>query len=204
MALDDWPGVIALSGNDRAVAATWPIVYAIAMAGRAQEAQMRAAASPPDCDNCVMARGVAAAAAGDWIAANRWFAEVTRRAPTPFAPTEWGRALLAKGDLEGAISRLGEAHRRGPRYADPLELWGEALMKKGDFASAAAKFAEADKFAPRWGRNHMLWGEALMLEGRYRQARGQYEAANGMDLSRADRAALDVLLARTAKGSLHG
>jgi hypothetical protein len=48
------------------------------------------------------------------------------------------------------------------------------------------------------------WGEALMLSGRYAEARAQYEAANGMDLSRADRAALNVLLARTAGGPLHG
>ncbi len=49
-----------------------------------------------------------------------------------------------------------------------------------------------------------MWGEALMLQGRYREARAQYEAAGGMDLSQPDRAALNVLLARTASGPLHG
>ncbi len=77
-------------------------------------------------------------------------------------------------------------------------------MAKGDPAGAVAKFAEADKGAPSWGRNHLRWGEALMLAGRYREARSQYEVANGLDLSKADRAALDVLLARTASGPLHG
>jgi len=43
-----------------------------------------------------------------------------------------------------------------------------------------------------------------MLQGRYREARTQYEAANGMDLSRPDRAALDVLLSRTARRVPHG
>jgi hypothetical protein len=43
-----------------------------------------------------------------------------------------------------------------------------------------------------------------MLTGRYAEARARYEAANGMDLSRPDRAALNVLLARTATGPLHG
>ncbi len=85
-----------------------------------------------------------------------------------------------------------------------METWGDALMAKGDHAGATGKFAEADKDAPRWGRNHMRWGEALMLQGRYREARAQYEAAAGMDLSTPDRAALNLLLARTAKGSLHG
>jgi hypothetical protein len=43
-----------------------------------------------------------------------------------------------------------------------------------------------------------------MLSGRYREARAQFEIANGLDLSRADRAALNVLLARTSTGALHG
>jgi hypothetical protein len=77
-------------------------------------------------------------------------------------------------------------------------------MLKGDLAGAVAKFAEADKHAPRWGRNHLRWGEALMLQGRYREARAQFETANGLDLSTPDRAALNVLLARTASGPLHG
>ncbi len=43
-----------------------------------------------------------------------------------------------------------------------------------------------------------------MLSGRYRDGRAQFEEAKGMDLSKPDRAALDVLLARTASGALHG
>ena len=77
-------------------------------------------------------------------------------------------------------------------------------MRKGDFADAAAKFAKAAPYAPRWGHNHLLWGEALMLAGRYAEARAQYETASGLDLSRPDRAALNLLLARTASGPLHG
>ncbi len=49
-----------------------------------------------------------------------------------------------------------------------------------------------------------MWGKALMLSGRYAEARARYEAANGLDLSKPDRAALAVLLARTASGPLHG
>ncbi len=83
-------------------------------------------------------------------------------------------------------------------------LWGEGLLKAGDYAGAAAQFAAADKDVPRLGRNHLLWGEALMLAGRYGAARAQFEAADGMDLSGPDRAALEVLLARTASGRLSG
>jgi hypothetical protein len=42
-----------------------------------------------------------------------------------------------------------------------------------------------------------------MQSGRFREARAHYETANGLDLSRPDRAALNVLLARTASRPLH-
>ncbi len=77
-------------------------------------------------------------------------------------------------------------------------------MAKEDYAGAGARFAEADKDAPKWGRNHLRWGEALMLSGHYAATRAQYQAASGLDLSKPDRAALNVLLARTASGPLHG
>jgi tetratricopeptide (TPR) repeat protein len=179
--------------------------YVLARLGRTAEAGALISQSPPDCPDCALRHGQIAALAGHWAEADRWFADAVRQGPSiPQAPTLWGAALLAKGDVDGAIAKLKDAHRKGPHYADPLELWGEALIRKGDFAGAVAKFTEAGEYAPRWGRDHMLWGEALMLGGRYREARAQYEAASGMDLSKPDRAAVDVLLARTAKGALHG
>jgi tetratricopeptide (TPR) repeat protein len=172
---------------------------------RFAEAKAALAGQAAECDRCVLAQGVIAAQEHDWPAADRWFAQATRLAPSlPFAHTQWGAALMAKGDLDGAIDRFREAHRRNPGFADPLELWGEALVRKADYAGAIAKFAEADTHAPRWGRNHMMWGETLMLSGRYAEARRKYETADGMDLSKPDRAALNVLLARTATGPLRG
>jgi tetratricopeptide (TPR) repeat protein len=100
-----------------------------------------------------------------------------------------------KGDLDGAIVKLREAHRRGPNFADPLELWGEALMRKRDLEGAVMKFAEADEHAPRWGRNHLRWGQALAGLGRWEEARTQWRAAAGMDLSTADRARLGQVMA---------
>ena len=136
---------------------------------------------------------------------NEWFGRVAAGSQLlPFAYRDWGRALLTLGRPDEAISKFAEAHRRGPRFADPLELWGEALMQKGNPGRAVVKFREADEDAPRWGRNHLRWGEALMLSGHYAEARRQYEIAKGLDLSRPDRAALDALLARTARGPLHG
>ncbi len=43
-----------------------------------------------------------------------------------------------------------------------------------------------------------------MLSGRYAEARRHYENANSLDLSKPAGAALNVLLARTAKGPLNG
>jgi len=179
------------------ISQTEAIVYRPSLAeGRARLGDMDGAAAaisltPVDCYDCVRARGRIAAVEHDWPTAQRWFAEAARQAPSlPFAETDWGEALLAKGDLDGSIARLRQAHDKGPRFADPLELWGEALMRKGDFAAAAQKFAEADKAAPRWGRNQLHWGEALARQGRKDQAHAHFQAAAALDLSEADRAEL--------------
>jgi tetratricopeptide (TPR) repeat protein len=215
--LGDWPEVVANGEKVLAARASEPrrrqlfgegvaaLAVGYARLGRLSDAGALVETTPLDCGLCLEARGRVAELAGDHATADRWFSQSERaEGDAPFADTAWGAALLARGDLDGAIAKLKQAHRKGPHYADPLELWGEALMRKGDYGGAAGKFAEADPFAPRWGRNHMLWGEALMLGGRYREARALYEAANGMDLSRPDRAALEVLLTRTASGRLHG
>ena len=161
--------------------------------------------TPLDCYPCLRERGRIAAATHDWAGAERWFADAVRHGPSlPFAYADGGEMRLARGDALGAIAVLRRAHEKGPHWADPLELWGEALIKTGDLSGAVASFAEADKHAPKWGRNHLMWGEALMLSGRYREARAQYLAAKSLDLSGPDRAALRVLLARTASGRLRG
>jgi tetratricopeptide (TPR) repeat protein len=155
--------------------------------------------------DAVRARGRIATIGRDGAGADRWFALAVRLAPSPpFAELDWARSLLARGDADAAIARLAVAHAKGPNFADPEELWGEALMAKHDFAGAAGWFEAADRIAPRWGRNHLCWGEALMLSGRYREARAQFEAADGTYLGRPERAALKILLDRTARGPLHG
>jgi tetratricopeptide (TPR) repeat protein len=181
------------------------LAEALARTGDVGGASAAIASTLLDCYACLRERGRIAAMRQDWAEADRWFATADRQGPSlPFADTDWGEALIAKGAPDAAIARFEEAHRRSPRFADPIELWGEALMRKGDYQAASGRFAEADKNAPRWGRNHLMWGEALMLSGRYAAARRQYETANGLDLSKPDRAALTVLLARTSQGALHG
>jgi len=176
----------------------------LAHLGRIGEAEAAIAPTPLDCTDCLGDRGEIAAYAGDRTGVDHWFGEAVRQAPLPPYYLRWGRSLLLLGDPGAAIVELKEAHRLGPHFADPLEVWGEALMAKRDDAGAISKFAEADKDAPKWGHNHLRWGEALMLSGRYAEARAQYQIASGLDLSVGDRAALNVLLARTARGPLHG
>jgi tetratricopeptide (TPR) repeat protein len=167
---------------------------AMAKTGDVAGAQTLIATTPADCYLCVRVRGEIATVKQDWPAAERWFAEAARQAPSiPFAFSEWGEMRLAKGDLAGAIAKFDLAHQKGPRFADPLELWGEALMRQGDYSGAVRKFHEADKYAPRWGRNHLRWGQALAAQGKRADAHAQFTAARGMDLSAADRSALAKL-----------
>jgi hypothetical protein len=165
-------GLVVRDDLERSI---WPsLAVAYAHVGRQAEADALVAKTPLDCDPCVEARALVAAAKGDWAGAGRWFAVVDRQAPEiPSWDADWGQALLVKGDVDGAVARLALAHRKGPHFADPQELWGEALMKKGDFKGAVEKFAAADKDAPRWGRNHLHWGEALAMLGKAAEVQAQ-------------------------------
>jgi tetratricopeptide (TPR) repeat protein len=141
------------------------LAYAEAMAGDLAGARALVARTPIDCYDCLRMRGAIAAAGHDWPEAERWFTQATRFGPSlPFAWTDWGQARLARGDAAGAIAVLQIAHRKGPRFADPLELWGEALMARRDYKGAAAKFEEAARYAPAWEENRRLWKQALAKE----------------------------------------
>ena len=170
----------------------WPAsAYASAAMGNFQAAHARIDRTPLDCNLCVRMRGNIDAAQKNWTAAAFWFAEAVRQAPSiPFAYTDWGAMLMAKGDCDGAIVKFALANLKGPHFADPLEMWGEALMAKNRSDLALAKFEEAGKYAPNWGRLHLKWGEALFYAGRKDAARTQFALAAQLDLSQADRAAL--------------
>ncbi len=203
--VDAWLG--ARAGQQKILALlqrVWiePLVaLAQARSGDVEGARALIATTPVDCYLCLRVRGQIAAQAQDWPGAGRWFAEATRQGPSiPFAYAEWGQALLAQGDADGAVARLRIGRQMGPRFADPLELWGEALLRKGDAASAAAKFKQADKDAPHWGRNHLRWGQALARLGDMDGANAQWRAAATADLPPADRAELARVQASSPRG----
>jgi tetratricopeptide (TPR) repeat protein len=171
---------------------SWPLEsLALAHSGDVAAAQALIGKTPLDCYPCLRVRGQVAALARDWPAAERWFVEAQRQAPSvPLAYAEWGRMRLDKGDPDGAIAVLRIATAKAPHFADPPQIWGEALLAKGDVAGASRKFAEAAKLAPNWGRNHLKAGEALTRLGQAKAAREELRTAAGLDLTPAERAEL--------------
>jgi hypothetical protein len=160
------------------------IAMALALAGDAAGARKIAGATPADCYPCEIARASAASAAKDWGRADFWFAHATALAPSiPYAYTDWGRMLMTKGDASGAITKFESANKKGPHFADPLEIWGEVLVAKNRSDLALAKFEEANKYAPNWGRLHLKWGEALLWSGDKAGAQKQFASARTLDLA---------------------
>ncbi len=127
------------------------LAYAEAMTGDTASATALISQTPTDCYLCVRTRAKIAAAAGDAATADHWFAEAVRQAPDlPMAYYEWGEALLARGDLAGALRELSLAHHKGPHFADALKAWGDVLVMQGHPEQALEKYDEALKYAPSW------------------------------------------------------
>ena len=154
--------------------------------------------TPLDCVMCLRFRGQIDALERNWNGAGYWFARASHIAPSiPVVDSDWGQMLMAKGDLEGAIAKFESANRKGPHFADPLEMWGEALIARNRSDLAVAKFEEANKYAPNWGRLHLKWGEALWWSGKRDEAKKQFAAAAGLAMTPAEKSEL-------AKVSAHG
>jgi tetratricopeptide (TPR) repeat protein len=152
--------------------------------------------TPTDCVLCLRFRGRIDAIEKNWRGADYWFARAVTAAPSiPLAYADWGEALLAKGDLEGAIAKFRIANAKGPHFADPLEMWGEALILQNRSDLALAEFAEAAKYAPNWGRLHLKWGEALLWSGDRAGAQKQFSIAVRLDLTASEKSELVRVMA---------
>ncbi|HEY3636922.1 MAG TPA: tetratricopeptide repeat protein [Rhizomicrobium sp.] len=158
-----------------------PLAYVFARLGNVAAARAYGAALPPDCYPCIIARARIEGLSHNWQAADSLFADAVRLGPSlPFAYTDWGAMLLARGEYDAAIAKLGVAHQKGPHFADPLELWGEALMQMNRSDLALAKFQDANNYAPNWSRLHHEWGKALMYLGRRDEAKQQFDIARSL------------------------
>ena len=168
-----------------------PVARALAHMGRFAAAEARLRSMPADCYPCLLARAEAAALQGQHARADWWFAQAVAAASSiPYAESEWGQVLLARGQPDAAIEKFKLSNAKGPHFADPLEGWGEALMAKNQSHLALAKFAEAEKYAPNWGRLHLKWGEALVYAGKPAEATAQFVRATGLDLTPSEKAEL--------------
>lgn len=170
----------------------WPnTAYALALTGDLSGAHRMIDKTPRDCFSCLRMRGKIREVEKNWAGAAFWFARAAAFAPSlPFAWTDWGRVLLEKSDLDGAMEKLAIAHAKSPNYADPLELWGEASMAKNRSDLAVAKFQEAANDAPNWGRLHLKWGEALFYAGKKAEGEKQLSVASNLKLTPAERTEL--------------
>ncbi len=221
--LGDWNGVIRKTGEFESYLKTiervqpftksfapvtlsrevWPYTAgALARTGHMNDALALIGRTPLDCDLCVRMCGNIATLNHDWTGAAHWFAMVSARAPSiPFADADWGAMLMAKGDFDGAIAKFTLANQKGPHFADPLEMWGEALIARNRSDLALAKFEEANKYAPNWGRLHLKWGEALWWSGDKDGAKKQFDAAQILDLTLAEKSELAREGASHVRGS---
>ena len=101
--------------------------------------------------DCFRFRGDVLDGRGDWSGAQRAYDAAVALAPDlPAAYYSWGLALARHGDLDGAISKLAAANRRGPHWADPLKAWGDVLLRQSHRREARAKYDEALRYAPAW------------------------------------------------------
>ena len=167
------------------------LALAKAKLGDIAAAQALIGASPLDCYDCVRMRALIAEEAKQPGRADYWFARAVHDAPSiPMAYSEWGQALLKRGQPDAAIAQLKLANQKGPHFADPLEMWGETLMAKNQSHLALAKFEEADKHAPNWGRLHLKWGEALIYAGKSADAKKQFARAATLGLTPSEKSEL--------------
>lgn len=163
----------------------------LARLGRLAEAEAALAGMPMSNDRVLRAFALLAAHRGDHRRSDALFARAVARTPSlPAGHHAWAEAKLLRGDYQGAIEQARLAHRKGPRWAEPLKLWGDALYAQGKPNEAAERYALAAERAPRWGRLHMRWAAALWAAGDRRAAREKLGMAAGMDLSAGDRARL--------------
>jgi len=201
LSTEDWPSVLreyAALGpqfpglqSRYFVRASAGVAIAEAKLGRFAQAEARIGSTPADCYRCLIARAQIAEQRGQHARADWWFDRAAQAGPSlPFAHAEWGLALLARGDPDGAIAKFKQAAHIGPHFADPLEFWGEALMAKNQSHLALKKLEEANKYAPNWGRLHLKWGQALAYSGKREQAKAQFARAAALDLTPSEKSEL--------------
>ncbi len=105
--------------------------------------------------DCYRFKGDILGQRGDWVGAQKAYAEAVAIAPDlPAGYYSWGVALARRGELSNALVKLRAANQRGPHWADPLKAWGDVLARQGHWKEALGKYDQALKYAPTWAELH--------------------------------------------------
>jgi tetratricopeptide (TPR) repeat protein len=111
------------------------------------------------------------------------------------AYTNWGNALGAKGDPDGAIKKFTRATELDPNNAFAYNSWGLVLVKKVELAKAEAELAKgkdewaeaiknfmrATKLDPEYADAYSNWGNALAAKGDLDEAIKKFTLATELD-----------------------
>ncbi len=93
------------------------------------------------------------------------------------AHSNWGAALMDKGDVDGAAYHYLQALKFKPEYGIAHNNLGNALVVKGDYSKAKWHFKEAIRNEPDYGRAHRNFGDLLMRTGEVDEAIFHYRRA---------------------------
>jgi protein O-mannosyl-transferase len=93
------------------------------------------------------------------------------------AHSNWGVALMDKGDVDGAAYHYLQALEVKPDYGIAHNNLGNALVVKGDYVKAKWHFKEAIRNVPNYGRAHRNFGDLLMRTGEVDEAIFHYRRA---------------------------
>ena len=111
----------------------------------------------------------------------RFAATLFQHAANAGAEGNLGHALMARGDVEGAIPHFRKALELGPETAEYHTDLGIALAKKHQLGEAIPHFERALQLSPDAADAHYYLGKALVIEGRGAEGLAHWKLALSKD-----------------------
>ena len=188
-AIPDWAGVLAMKANlERLLIPNppppftaeytqqtfarniWPYAAeALAHTGDMKGAEALIEKTPLDCLICVRVRGELATMRRDWVDAERWYAMASAQSPSiPFADHEWGRMLMAKGDLDGAIAKFAERQPERPAFRRSAGDVGRGADREEPLRSCAGQVRGSEQIRAELGPPASQMGRGVVVVGKQR------------------------------------